>query len=85
MRLVQAFSAAAVVSSMLGAPALAATCNGPGGFDAFATEFKKEAAAKGVGQRGLSALHGLTLDPSVLAADKRQASSSRASRNFPAA
>jgi len=33
-------------------PALGATCNAPGGFDAFIAEFKKEAAAKGVSQRG---------------------------------
>ena len=72
MRLVKALSAAALLSSVLCAPALGATCNPPGGFDAFIAEFKKEAAAKGVSHRGLSALHGLTLDPSVLAADKRQ-------------
>ena len=72
MRLVKALSAAALLSSVLCAPALAATCNAPGGFDAFIAEFKKDAAAKGVSQKGLSALNGLTLDPSVLAADKRQ-------------
>ena len=57
---------------MLCAPALGATCNPPGGFDAFLADFKKDAAAKGVSQQGLSALNGLTLDQSVLAADKRQ-------------
>ena len=72
MRLVKALCSAALLSSVLCAPALAATCNAPGGFDAFIAEFKKDAAAKGVSQKGLSALTGLTLDPSVLAADKRQ-------------
>jgi lytic murein transglycosylase len=72
MRLVKTLSAAALLSSVLCAPALAATCNAPGGFDAFIAEFKKEAAAKGVSRKGLNALDGLTLDPSVLAADKRQ-------------
>jgi lytic murein transglycosylase len=72
MRLVKTLSAAAILSSVLCAPALAATCNAPGGFDAFIAEFKKEAAAKGVSRKGLNALDGLTLDPSVLAADKRQ-------------
>jgi lytic murein transglycosylase len=72
MRLVKALSAAAVLSLVFCAPALGATCNAPGGFDAFIAEFKKDAAAKGVSQKGLSALAGLTLDPSVLAADKRQ-------------
>ena len=72
MRLVKALSAAAVLTSVLAAPAFAATCNAPGGFDAFIAEFRKEAAAKGVSRKGLAALDGLTLDPSVLAADKRQ-------------
>ena len=70
MRLVKALSAAVVLSSMLAAPALGATCNAPGGFNAFLTEFKKDAAAQGVSRKGLSALDGLTLDDSVLAADK---------------
>ena len=72
MRLVKAFSAAVVLSSVLAAPALGATCNPPGGFNAFLTEFKKEAAAHGVSRKGLSALDGITLDESVLAADRRQ-------------
>ena len=72
MRSLKILSAAVALSSVLGAPTFGATCNPPGGFDAFIAEFKKEAAAKGVSHRGLSALHGLTLDPSVLAADKRQ-------------
>ena len=72
MRSVKVLSAAIVLSSMLAVPALAATCNPPGGFDAFLAAFKHDAAAKGVSPRGLSALNGLTLDPNVLAADKRQ-------------
>jgi lytic murein transglycosylase len=72
MRLVKTFSAAVVLSSVLAAPALGATCNPSGGFTAFLTEFKKEAAAQGVSRKGLSALDGMTLDESVLAADKRQ-------------
>ena len=72
MRLVKAFSAAAVLSSVFVAPALGATCNAPGGFNAFLTEFKKDAAAQGVSRKGLSALDGITLDETVLAADKRQ-------------
>jgi lytic murein transglycosylase len=53
-------------------PALAAQCNHKGGFNGFVTEFKKEAAGKGIGGRGLAALDGLTLDDKVLAADRRQ-------------
>src|SRR5690349_15290341 len=71
MRLLQAISAAIVLSA-ISVPAFAATCNPPGGFNAFLNEFRKEAAAKGVSPRGLAALNGLTLDESVLAADKRQ-------------
>src|SRR3979411_738864 len=72
MRLVKAFSAAVVLSSVLAAPALGATCNPPGGFNAFLTEFTKQDAAHRVSRKGLSALDGMTLDESVLAADKRQ-------------
>ena len=42
------------------------------GFDAFIADFKKDAAAKGLSQRTLAHLNGVTLDQSVLAADKRQ-------------
>jgi lytic murein transglycosylase len=72
MRSVSVFSAAVVLSSIFIAPAFGAACNPPGGFDAFIAQFKRDAAAKGVSPRGLNALHGITLDPSVLAADKRQ-------------
>jgi lytic murein transglycosylase len=71
MRLVTLISAA-VLTCVLDASALAATCNPPGGFAAFLAEFKRDAAAKGVSQRGLSALSSITVDESVLAADKRQ-------------
>jgi membrane-bound lytic murein transglycosylase B len=54
------------------APAFAAQCNHKGGFNGFIADFKKEAAAKGVSKTGLAALDGITLDDSVLAADKRQ-------------
>ena len=72
MRPVRALTAAAIVSFTLAAPAFAAQCNPPGGFDAFLNEFKQEAAAKGLTPRTLTLLNGVTLDPSVLAADKRQ-------------
>ena len=71
MRLVRTISAA-VVAAVLGTPTFAATCNPPGGFDAFIAEFKREAAKRGVGPRALAALQGVTADPNVLAADKRQ-------------
>ena len=71
MRLAKILSAA-VLTSALSAPALAATCNAPGGMDAFLAEFKKEAAAKGISRKGIGALDGVAVDPAVLAADKRQ-------------
>jgi lytic murein transglycosylase len=71
MRPVNLFCAA-LIASAVATPALAATCNPRGGFDAFLAEFKREAAASGVSERGLRALRGLTLDPTVLAADRRQ-------------
>ncbi len=54
------------------APALAAQWNHQGGFTGFIADFKKEAAAKGVGKNGLAALEGLTVDDKVLAADRNQ-------------
>ncbi len=65
---------AAVAGTMLisAAPAFAAQCNHTGGFNGFIADFKKEAAAKGISKNGLAALDGVTLDESVLAADKRQ-------------
>lgn len=66
--------AAALAGAVLvvAAPALAAQCNHPGGFQAFLNDFKKEAARQGVGKRGLAALDGLTIDDGVLAADRQQ-------------
>ena len=72
MRSFKAFAAATAFSLALAAPALAAQCNPPGGFDAFMAQFKKEAAAKGLSPRTLAALNNVTLDQSVLNADRRQ-------------
>src|SRR5471030_1698619 len=54
------------------APALAAQCNHKGGFKSFIAEFKKEAASKGISNKGLAALEGLSVDDKVLAADRHQ-------------
>ena len=72
MRSVRIFTAAAVLSFALAAPALAAQCNPPGGFDAFLKEFRTEAATNGLSPRTLSLLNNVTLDQSVLNADRRQ-------------
>jgi lytic murein transglycosylase len=74
MSIVKATVAAALAGTVLmtAAPALAAQCNAKGGFPAFIAEFKKEAAGKGISPRGLAALDGVTVDPTVLSLDKRQ-------------
>lgn len=65
-----ALAGAAIIATA--APAWAATCNPQGGFTAFLSDMRKEAAAKGVSKKGLAALDGLTVDDKVLAADRRQ-------------
>jgi lytic murein transglycosylase len=74
MRPVRAFSAALLttLTLSLAAPAMAAQCNHPGGFDAFLKEFRQEAAARGLTPKTLSLLNNVTLDESVLRADRRQ-------------
>ena len=63
------------VSAFLTAPAasaLAASC-GTGSFDAWLTDFKNEAAAKGISQSAIaSGLGGVTLDQAVLSRDRSQ-------------
>jgi len=54
------------------APSMAAQCDHKGGFNAFLSDYKKEAVAQGISPRGLSALDGVTADPAVIAADRRQ-------------
>jgi lytic murein transglycosylase len=55
------------------APALAAQCQPPGGFDDWLGEFAREAAAAGVTRQTISAtLTGLTPDPKVLSLDRNQ-------------
>jgi len=73
MSKVNATVAAALASAvfMTGGQVFAAQCNAKGGFPAFVTEFKKEAAQSGISQRGLAALDGVTLDQQVLAADRK--------------
>jgi lytic murein transglycosylase len=60
------------VLSLPAAPTLAATC-GTGNFDAWLTNFKSDAAAKGISQAAIAAgLNGITLDQNVLARDHSQ-------------
>ncbi|HEY0223290.1 MAG TPA: lytic murein transglycosylase [Pseudolabrys sp.] len=74
MSKVNAAFAAALTGALIvsAAPAFAAQCNHKGGFKSFIADFKKEAANKGISNKGLAALEGLNLDDKVLAADRNQ-------------
>lgn len=65
-----ALAGATIISTAT--PAWAAKCNPDGGFSAFLSDFRKEAAAKGISKKALSALDNLAADDKVLAADRRQ-------------
>jgi len=66
---------AAVLCATLVAPALAASCgNSSSGFNAWKAQMAKEAAAKGIGQRGLNALAGTSYAKRTIAADRNQKS-----------
>ena len=67
--LAAAFAGAVLIAAT---PAPAAQCQPAGGFQSFIAAIKQEAAARGISRHGLAALDGLTLDPKVLAADRRQ-------------
>jgi len=68
--LLQAITIGAVAATAV--PAYAATC-GSGSFDAWLSEFKAEAATKGISQAAINAgLNGVTPDPSVLSRDRSQ-------------
>jgi len=69
--LFRAFAVSAVLM-MPAAPALAASC-GTGTFEAWLSDFKNEAAAKGISQVAItSGLGGVTLDQAVLSRDRSQ-------------
>jgi lytic murein transglycosylase len=58
------------VALLTAAPAYAVQCGGS--FEAWLESFKREAAAAGIGPRGLAALTGVAYDPNVIARDRRQ-------------
>ena len=64
---------AALLLGLAAAPAMAAQCgNDASGFNAWKQQFAQEAAAVGVGQRGLQALAGATYATRTIAADRNQ-------------
>ena len=64
--------AAALAFAAFGNAAQAAQCQPPGGFSAFITQFRGEAAQLGVSPKALAALDGLTEDKKVLSLDRNQ-------------
>ena len=68
-------AAAFFLSGALGAPVQAAPCgNGPTGFDSWKQAFAHEAAARGIRQKGISALMGTTYSVGTIRADRGQKS-----------
>lgn len=73
MRNFRLASVAAAALIGLGGVAHAADCgNSAKGFDGFIKQFRKEAAAAGVGARGLSALDGVQYQPAIIKKDRSQ-------------
>lgn len=65
----------AALGAATASPALAAKCgNNSGGFEAWKAEFTKEAAARGVGKKALSALASVGYSQSTINADRNQKS-----------
>ena len=68
--------AAVALTALLGASGMAqaaATCGDSAkGFDGFIKQFRKEAAAAGVGQKGLSALSDVQYQPNIIKKDRAQ-------------
>jgi len=63
----------AFVALSVGGQAQAATCgNSAGGYEAWKSEFSREAAAQGVGQRGLAALANTSYATKTISADRNQ-------------
>ncbi len=69
----------------LSAGAEAASCgNAAKGFDGFIKAFARDAAAQGIGQRGLSALDGVAYDPAIIKKDRAQSIFSQSFLEFQA-
>jgi len=62
----------AMIWSVSAGPSEAAQCQPPGGFNVFITEFRAEAARKGISQGALAALDGVTEDRRVISLDRNQ-------------
>lgn len=78
-----ALTVSAVVA-MAGAAQAAQCGNSAKGFDGFIKSFKQDAAAAGVGKRGLSALNGVAYDPAIIKKDRAQSVFSQSFMQFQA-
>jgi len=75
MRTISSFAATLCAMAALASPLAAAQCgNNSGGFNTWKAAFAKEAAAAGVGQRGLNALADAQYASRTIAADRNQKS-----------
>ncbi len=75
MRSLQSYVTAILLTAGLSSPVVAAQCgNNEGGFNAWKAAFANEAAAAGVGQRGLAALSTAQYAKGTIAADRNQKS-----------
>jgi lytic murein transglycosylase len=73
MRNVMKAAASLVALTLVAGAAQAATCgNSAKGFQGFIKEFRKEAAAAGVSERGLSLLDGVEFQPAIIKKDRSQ-------------
>jgi membrane-bound lytic murein transglycosylase B len=66
-------SVLSAVALSVTAPALAATCNDPGGFEKWLGDIRREAAAQGISPAAINAgLGGVAFDPAVVRRDRGQ-------------
>ena len=83
MRKLGCAGAALLAMTTLGGSALAAQCgNSARGFDGFLKAFAQEAAAQGIGRRGISALDGVQYQPTIIKKDRAQSIFSMAFLEF---
>ena len=83
MRRLRCAAMVAVALLTVGGSAKAADCgNSAKGFDGFLKSFASQAAAQGIGKRGLSALNGVQYQPGIIKKDRAQSIFSQAFLEF---
>ncbi len=84
MRMVRLAALAAGMVMASGAAQAASCGNSAKGFQGFLESFREEAAAAGIGERGLSALNGVEYQPNIIKKDRSQSVFSTAFLDFQA-